>query len=847
METKHECEFFATCLPGTEGLLADELRGLGVRKVRPLAGGAAFFGRPEMALRVCLWSRLAGRVNTVLGRVGAAGADELYAGARALAWEEEIAPGASIAVRADGTNRALRNTQFTALKVKDAVCDRLAEARGGRPDVDARRPDALVEVRLREGRATIALDLSGASLARRSYLSEADGSGAPVAVAQAAALLAALGAGAALKAGWGLFDSACDDGFLVTEAASLLSDQAPGLLRDRWGLSGWARCDEDVWAALLDEADGRFEAGLARVLGAAPAAEATSAGPDQRTVRIVGLSASSPAVARARGHLRAAGLRAVASVEAAAPEDADAVEERLVRAVERAGAAAASAPSGSATPAATSGGAAAGEEPADAGAFEGAPEDGAPAAASAPDTAPALLVANVAPAGRAEDDARAVAEQAACVAAARRAPAGSRFGFVGAGGFAARFRTPAAERIEIGRGRAEAVLERFDTPPCEPAVIAVANPAGGTELSVEVNDAASAQFASRLRKVARERRKWAAREGVACYRLYDGDLPEYACAIDLYEGAADAEGILYAHVAEYAPPKSVNPDVARARFEDVLAIVPAVLGIRPDHVFSKARLRARGGGQYRDAGGRSYVTHTSEDGLVCEIDLGGYLDTGIFLDHRTTREMVGKMAAGKRFLNLFAYTGVATLHAAAGGAEATTTVDLSQTYLDWAARNLEANGFTAVGDARAEGGRVGKGRSGRGVASRGRGSHELVRADVVRWIQEARRARRTWDLIFVDPPTFSNSKAMGRRTWDVQRDHAELLIGVSRLLSEDGVAVFSCNLRGFKPDREALAKCGVAIEDITASTIPHDFERNPRIHHCYLVRRALSMEVGGGA
>lgn len=264
-------------------------------------------------------------------------------------------------------------------------------------------------------------------------------------------------------------------------------------------------------------------------------------------------------------------------------------------------------------------------------------------------------------------------------------------------------------------------------------------------------------------------------------------------------------------------------------------------------MFSKARLRARGGGQYRDAGGRSYVTHTSEDGLVCEIDLGGYLDTGIFLDHRLTREMVGKMAAGKRFLNLFAYTGVATLHAAAAGAEATTTVDLSQTYLDWAARNLEANGFTAVGDARAEGGRVGKGRSGRGVASRGRGSHELVRADVVRWIQEARRARRTWDLIFVDPPTFSNSKAMGRRTWDVQRDHAELLIGVSRLLAKDGVAVFSCNLRGFKPDREALAKCGVAIEDITASTIPHDFERNPRIHHCYLVRRALSTEVGGGA
>ena len=802
---KHEHEFFATCLPGVESLLSDELHGLAVRKVRPLAGGVAFYGSPETVLRVCLWSRLAGRVNVVVGRVDAFDADALYAGARNLAWEEVLAERASIAVRANGVNGELRNTQFTALKVKDAVCDRLAEARGARPDVDAQAPDALIEVRLRDDRATIALDLSGASLARRSYLRPEDGPDAPVAVAQAAALLAALGAPERLATGWGFLDPACDDGILVCEAAALLADQAPGLVRDRWGFAGWERFDAAAWDDLLAEADDRLEAGLARVLGAEGAASATADAPDQRTVRIVGLSASSPAVARARGHLRAAGLRAVASVEAVAAEDADAVEERLVRAVERTG------------------------------------------AALGAGAAPALVVANVAPAGRAEDDARAVAEQAACMTAARRAPAGSRFGFVGAGGFSARFRTPAAERIEIGRGRSEAVLERFDAPPCEPAVIAVANPAGGTELSVEVNDAASAQFASRLRKVARERRKWAAREGVACYRLYDGDLPEYACAIDLYEGAAEAEGELYAHVAEYAAPKSVDEALARARFEDVLAVVPAVLGIRPDHVFSKARVRARGGGQYRDAGGRSYVTHTSENGLICEIDLGGYLDTGIFLDHRTTREMVGKMAAGKRFLNLFAYTGVATLHAAAAGAASTTTVDLSQTYLDWAARNLEANGFAAEGDARMEGGRAGKGRGGRKAASRGQGSHELVRADVVRWVQEARRGRRTWDLIFVDPPTFSNSKAMGRRTWDVQRDHAELLIGVSRLLAKDGVAVFSCNLRSFKPDREALAKCGVAIEDITASAIPHDFERGPRIHHCYLVRRAVSAEAEADA
>uniref|UniRef100_UPI001F5A39DE THUMP domain-containing protein n=1 Tax=Adlercreutzia muris TaxID=1796610 RepID=UPI001F5A39DE len=356
---KHEHEFFATCLPGVESLLSDELHGLAVRKVRPLVGGVAFYGSPETALRVCLWSRLAGRVNVVVGRVDASDAGALYAGVRNLAWEEVLADRASIAVRANGVNGELRNTQFTALKVKDAVCDRLAEARGARPDVDAQAPDALIEVRLRDDRATIALDLSGASLARRSYLRPEDGSDAPVAVAQAAALLAALGAPERLAAGWGFLDPACDDGILLCEAAGLLADQAPGLVRDRWGFAGWARFDAAAWDDLLAEADDRLEAGLARVLGAEGAASATVDAPDQRTVRIVGLSASSPAVARARGHLRAAGLRAVASVEAVAPEDADAVEERLVRAVERTG------------------------------------------AALGAGAAPALVVANVAPAGRA--------------------------------------------------------------------------------------------------------------------------------------------------------------------------------------------------------------------------------------------------------------------------------------------------------------------------------------------------------------------------------------------------------------------------------------------------------------
>jgi 23S rRNA (guanine2445-N2)-methyltransferase / 23S rRNA (guanine2069-N7)-methyltransferase len=192
------------------------------------------------------------------------------------------------------------------------------------------------------------------------------------------------------------------------------------------------------------------------------------------------------------------------------------------------------------------------------------------------------------------------------------------------------------------------------------------------------------------------------------------------------------------------------------------------------------------------------------------------LDCGIFLDHRDTRAMLREMAkqtkGSKRFLNLFAYTGTATCYAADGGAKYTTTVDLSRPSLDWARRNMERNGFSGP-------------------------EHEFVQADVLAWVSEQRHTKNRWDLVFCDVPTFSNSSRMRKASFDVQRDHAELLIGVSRLLTREGTCVFSCNLRSFKIDEAALAKAGVQVEDITAQTIPEDFARNQRIHRCYLVRR----------
>jgi len=205
-----------------------------------------------------------------------------------------------------------------------------------------------------------------------------------------------------------------------------------------------------------------------------------------------------------------------------------------------------------------------------------------------------------------------------------------------------------------------------------------------------------------------------------------------------------------------------------------------------------------------------------EGGLTFEVNFTDRLDCGIFLDHRETRSMVRELMkqtmGSKRFLNLFAYTGTATCYAADGGAKYTTTVDMSRPSLEWARRNMARNGFDSS-------------------------DNEFVQADVLRWVDEQRRTKNRWDLIFCDVPTFSNSNRMRDGSWDVQRDHAELIIGISRLLTRNGCALFSCNLRSFEPDMEKLERTGVRIEDITAQTIPEDFSRNPKVHHTFRVTR----------
>jgi 23S rRNA (guanine2445-N2)-methyltransferase / 23S rRNA (guanine2069-N7)-methyltransferase len=310
-------------------------------------------------------------------------------------------------------------------------------------------------------------------------------------------------------------------------------------------------------------------------------------------------------------------------------------------------------------------------------------------------------------------------------------------------------------------------------------------------------------FANRLRKNLLRLDPWAEREHIDCFRVYDADMPEYAFAIDLY-----GRGARHAYVQEYAPPKTVNQESARERRREVLAVLPEVLGLPAAQVHSRVRKPQKGAEQYEKRESVAERHAVSEGGLKFWVNFRDYLDTGLFLDHRIVRGMLRSWAKDADFLNLFCYTGSATVYAAAGGARSTTGVDLSNTYLDWAHENLLLNGFSGT-------------------------NHELYRADCLAWLEEQESRGPRFDLIFLDPPTFSNSKRMDG-VLDVQRDHVGMIRRSLKLLRPTGRLIFSTNYTRFKLDSEALG--GLAIEDLSSATIPKDFERHTRIHHCYQVR-----------
>lgn len=343
----------------------------------------------------------------------------------------------------------------------------------------------------------------------------------------------------------------------------------------------------------------------------------------------------------------------------------------------------------------------------------------------------------------------------------------------------------------------------------------------GTQVDKPLSPGAE-MVANRIRKNLRHLRKQLARDNISCFRVYDADLPEYAAAIDVYQGVPAeperpssshapstrevASSQTWLHVQEYAPPASVDAGAAEARWRELQRAACAALEVPRARLVLKSRARGKGGSKYgRFAESEEFLV-VEEGGLRFLVNLRDRIDTGLFLDHRLVRARVRELSRGQDVLNLFAYTGAASVYAAAGGAHSTTTVDLSPMYLEWASRNLVLNGFAGA-------------------------QHALVQADALAFLREG---RALYGLIYVDPPTFSNSKRAG--DFDVQRDHVALLEACGRRLRDDGVIVFSNNFRRFTLDGAALERT-FTIEDVGRASIPEDFARRPRIHGCWLLRK----------
>ncbi len=305
------------------------------------------------------------------------------------------------------------------------------------------------------------------------------------------------------------------------------------------------------------------------------------------------------------------------------------------------------------------------------------------------------------------------------------------------------------------------------------------------------------EFRNRLAKRARHLRRWPTRQGITCFRLYDRDVAEVPLVIDRYED--------HLHVCEYQRRHEHTPAQHADWLDHLLRIAGQVLGVPRDKVFFKRRRRQRRGQQYQRLAAQGYTLVVREGGLQFEINLSDYVDTGLFLDHRVMRHMVREAAAGKRFLNLFGYTGAFTVYAAAGGAASTCTVDWSKTYLAWAQRNVQLNGLAAP-------------------------AHQFVCAEARTFLEQLPPGEH-FDLVVIDPPTYSNSKRTDR-DWDVQRDHAALLRQVLQRTAAGGVIYFSSNYRRFKLDEAALGD--VSVREISRQTVPPDF-RNRRIHRAWRI------------
>jgi len=709
-------ELILTCPKGLENLLVTEATSLGLQAPRELPASVQGTGSLEVAYRLCLWSRLASRVLLVLARFPVSNVEALYQGVRQVDFSEHLPADGRFLVDFSGQGAGIENSQFGALKVKDAVVDQFREKTGQRPSIDRQQPDLRLHLHLARGQATLAIDLAGQSLHQRGWRLQQGI--APLKENLAAAVLLRADWPEIAAAGGALADPMCGVGTLLIEAALMAADCAPGLTRERWGFSGWLSHIPAIWQRLLEEAQARRAEGLAHP-----------------PLWIRGYEADPRLLAPARANIERAGMAHWVKV----------YQGDLAR-------------------------------------FAPHPDQGQTG----------LVVCNP-PYGERLGEAENLAFLYQHLGERLRESCLHWQAAVLTGNpeLGKQMSMRSYKQYSLYNGALPCKLLKFNIAPeyfyREPSKTPLIN-----EAPAALSNGAQ-MLANRLNKNLKTLGKWAEREGIECYRLYDSDMPEYALAIDLYRD--------FVHVQEYAAPASVDKARAEARLEEALTAIPTVLKVTPEKLVVKRRQRQRGSEQYQRQGQSGSLIEVSEGAVKLLVNLTDYLDSGLFLDHRPLRLQLAKEASGKRFLNLFCYTAAATVHAAKGGARSTTSVDMSKTYLDWAASNLARNGLG--------------------------GPHYLVQAEVMSWLASD---NGEYDLMFIDPPTFSNSKRMDG-VFDVQRDHVRLIDLAMTRLAKGGVLYFSNNFRRFILD-EGLSQ-RYQVKNISAQSLHPDFARNPKIHQAY--------------
>lgn len=787
---------FISCPKGLEYILSDELAGMGCQITKVNPSGVEVSGDQAILTRICLWSRIANRVLLALGQTRHAERQGVYDLAAAVQWRNYLTAGQAYWISAVGQQGNIKNSKFAAQVVKDAINDHFRGLGLVPPVIDRSQAGQVLQLSIGQ-RITLAVDASGRSLHRRGYRLE--GEQAPLKENLAAALL--------IRSGWPdrfcdnkdqdaaeddkftkalLFDPMCGSGTLIIEGALMAMDIAPGLLNPDFAFLHAPWFDKQVWKHELSQAQQRAVTGKRKwrgtLLGSDSKAEAIRAA--KRNVARAGLDRWIELHQQDATAMKMPGP-ATAYSAMALPEDL----------------------SDDVAPAET----AAKNDPHSAGLFQ--PGQG-------------LLICNP-PYGERlgqELELRALYQNFG-----RQLK--SQFGGWQASVFtsnkflARELAMQANKEYKFFNGKLSASLYLYDIYE-HGAAAGVGAPGSISELprNQQLNgdvqprlfSKQAQMFANRLRKNKKRLERWRKREQLQAFRLYDADLPEYAVAIDRY-----GEKVC---IQEYAPPKTIDPDKAQQRILDVLEVVSAVLELPQQNIFLKQRSKQKGREQYQRLQQRQQQTVIEEYGCKFRVNLSDYLDTGLFLDHRPVRKYIQQNAAGKTFLNLFCYTATASVHAAKAGAKSTTNVDLSNTYLTWAKENFRLNQFLGSEWENVEGNAQPKSK-----LTAKQDQHRFEKCDVQEWLNNE---RGQFDIIFLDPPTFSNSKKL-RASLDIQRDHAGLINAAMKRLKKGGLLIFSSNYKRFKLDPQLQQR--YQVEDKTAFSLPEDFARK-RSHQCWFIQ-----------